>query len=93
MNLLHLPEKYQISILYGDEDTCILEEGWEVLSDYNIRGSKVVGFDHEAAVRRNLPIVSAITAVDLQMEYHCNKLLMKSYTVMHIIIHACQNSS
>jgi hypothetical protein len=25
----------------------------------------VVGFDHEAAVKSNLPIVSAITAVDL----------------------------
>ena len=25
----------------------------------------VVGFDHEAAIKRNLPIVSAITALDL----------------------------
>jgi hypothetical protein len=25
----------------------------------------VVGFDHETAIKRNLPIVSAITAIDL----------------------------
>jgi hypothetical protein len=29
------------------------------------RRANVVGFDHEAAVKRNLPIVRAITAVDL----------------------------
>jgi hypothetical protein len=56
MNLLHLPEKYYIIILDGGADT---------LSVHNTRRSKTVGFDHEAAVKRNLPIVSAITAVDL----------------------------
>jgi hypothetical protein len=65
MNLLHLPEKYHISILCGSEDTCVLGQGWEVLSVHNTRRENVVGFDHEAAVKRNLPIVSAITAVHL----------------------------
>jgi hypothetical protein len=65
MNLLHLPEKYHISILDGGADTCVLGQGWEVLSVHNTRKSNVVGFDHEAAVKKNLPIVSAITAVDL----------------------------
>jgi hypothetical protein len=65
MNLLHLPEKYHISILDGGADTCVLGQGWEVLSVHNSRRSNVLGFDHEAAVKRNLPIVSAITAVDL----------------------------
>jgi hypothetical protein len=37
----------------------------EVLSVHNTRRANVVGFDHEAAIKRNLPIVSAITAVDL----------------------------
>jgi hypothetical protein len=37
----------------------------EVLSVHNTRRANVVGLDHEAAVKRNLPIVSAITAVDL----------------------------
>jgi hypothetical protein len=32
MNLIHLPEKYHISNLYGDADTCILGQGWEVIS-------------------------------------------------------------
>jgi hypothetical protein len=65
MNLLHLPERYHISSLDGGADTCVLGQGWEVLSVHNTRRSNVVGFDHEAAVKRNLSIVSAITAVDL----------------------------
>jgi hypothetical protein len=64
MNLLHLPEKYHISILDDGADTCVLGQGWEVLSVRNTRIANIVGFDHEAAVKRNLPIVSAITAVD-----------------------------
>jgi hypothetical protein len=65
MNLLHLPEKYHISILDGGADTCVLGQGWEVLSVHNTRRANIVGFDHEAPIKRNLPIVSAITAVDL----------------------------
>jgi hypothetical protein len=65
MNLLHLPEKYHISILDCGADTCVFGQGWEVLSVHNTRRANVVRFDHEAAVKRNLPIVSAITAVDL----------------------------
>jgi hypothetical protein len=65
MHLLHLPDKYHISILDVGADNCVLGQGWEVLSVHNTRRANVVGFDHEAAVKRNLPIVSAITAVDL----------------------------
>jgi hypothetical protein len=65
MNLLHLPEKCHISILDGGADTCVLGQGWEVLSIHNTRRANVAGFDHESEVKRNLPIVSAITAVDL----------------------------
>jgi hypothetical protein len=65
INLLHLPEKYHISILDGGADTCVLGQGWEVLSVHNTRRENVVEFDREAAVKRNLQIVSAITAVDL----------------------------
>jgi hypothetical protein len=64
MNLLHLPEKYHINILDGGADTCVLGQGWDVLFVHNTRRANVVDFDHEAAVKRNLPIVSAITAVD-----------------------------
>jgi hypothetical protein len=66
MNILHLPKKYHISILDGSVDTCVLGQRWEVLSVHNTRRANVVGFDHEAAVKKNLPIVSAITAVDPQ---------------------------
>ena len=65
MNLLFLPEKYHISILDGVVDTCVLGKGWEVLSIHNSRRANVVCFDHEAAIKRNLPIASAITVLDL----------------------------
>jgi hypothetical protein len=31
INLLHLTEKYHISILDVGSDTCVLEQGWEVI--------------------------------------------------------------
>jgi hypothetical protein len=65
MSLLFLPEKHHISILDGGADTCALEKGWEILSIQNSRKANVVGFDHEAAVKKNLPIVIAITAANL----------------------------
>jgi hypothetical protein len=43
----------------------VVQIRWEILSVHNTRRANVVGFDHEAAVKWNLPIVSAITAVDL----------------------------
>jgi hypothetical protein len=45
--------------------TCILGKGWEILSLHNSRRANVVGFDHEAAIKKNLPIVSSITTVDV----------------------------
>jgi hypothetical protein len=65
MNLLQLPEKYHITILDSGANACFLGQGWEVLSVQNTRRANIVEFDHEAAVKRNHPIVSAITAVDL----------------------------
>ena len=67
MNLLFLPEKYHIRILDGGADTCVLGRGWEVLSIHNSRAN-VVGFDHEAAIKSNLPIVIVITTPDLPNE-------------------------
>jgi hypothetical protein len=65
MSLLFLPEKHHICIFDGGADTCVLGKGWKILSVHNSKRANVVGFDHEAAVKTNLPIASAITAVDL----------------------------
>jgi hypothetical protein len=65
MNLLFLPEMYHISILDIGADTYVLGKGWEILSSHSLRRSNVVGFDHETAIKRNLPIVCAVTALDL----------------------------
>ena len=42
-----------------------IRKGCEIISIHSSRKANVVGFDHEAAVKRNLPIVSAITVLDL----------------------------
>ena len=68
MNLLFLPEIHHISILDGGADTCVLGKGWEVLSIHNSRRANVVGFDHETAIKRNLPIVSAMTTMIYPVE-------------------------
>jgi hypothetical protein len=65
MNLLFLPENHHIRIQDRGADTCILGKGWGVLSIHKSRRANVFGFGHETAIKRNLPIVSVITAIDL----------------------------
>jgi hypothetical protein len=65
MNLLFLPERYHISILDGGANTCALSKGWEILLTHNLRRANAFRFDHETAIKRNLPIDSAIAALDL----------------------------
>jgi hypothetical protein len=65
MNLLFLPENHNISILDGVADTCVLGKGWKALSIHSSRRANVVGFDHDTAFKRNLPIASAMLALDL----------------------------
>jgi hypothetical protein len=86
MNLFHLPEKYHISILGGSADTCVLGKGWECLSIHITRRENVVGFDHEASIKRNLPIVSAITVVDLPDGTSVLLLFIKASTTIQPII-------
>ena len=43
----------------------VLGKRWGVLSAHSSGKSNVVGFDHETSMKHNLPIVSAITALDL----------------------------
>jgi hypothetical protein len=93
MNLLHLPERYHISILDDSADTCVLGQGWEVLYIHNTRRANVVGLDHEAAVKRNLPIVSAITAVDLPDGISVILIVHEAIYNDKPIIHCCQNFS
>ena len=45
--------------------TCVLGKGLDDVSFHNSRRANVVCFDHEDTIKRNLPIVSAITALDL----------------------------
>jgi hypothetical protein len=46
----------------------VFGNGWEVLSVHISRRANVVGFDHETAIKRNLPIVGAIAVLNLPNE-------------------------
>jgi hypothetical protein len=71
MNLLFL---HHISILDGGADTCVLGKGREILSFHDSRKAKLNGFDYDTAVKRNLPGVSAITALHLPDRTSCSML-------------------
>jgi hypothetical protein len=91
MNLLFLPEKYHISILDGGADTCVLGKGWEILSTHSSRRANVVDFDHETAIKRNLPIVSVVTALDLPNGQYDLLLVHEGINKMiHQVIHYYQ---
>jgi hypothetical protein len=60
-----LSERYYISILNGGANTCVLGKGWEVLSIHSSSRATVFGFDNKPAIKWNLSIVNAITALDL----------------------------
>jgi hypothetical protein len=44
---------------------CVLGKRWEILLIHSSRRANIVGFYNETAIKRNLPIVSAVTALDL----------------------------
>jgi hypothetical protein len=56
---------FHTRILDVGADAYVLGKGLEVLSIYGSTRENVVVFDHETTIKRNLPIVSAITALDL----------------------------
>jgi hypothetical protein len=64
MILLFIPERYHISILDGGAYTYVLGKGLEIFSIHNSTRANVIGCDHEIAVKRNLAIVGAISAID-----------------------------
>ena len=65
LNALTLDDDTYISISDNGADTCVLGKGWHVLATHPTRRAHVVGFDKEHAQKRNLPIVTGVTVVDL----------------------------
>jgi hypothetical protein len=69
----------------------VLGEGWELLSIHNSIKSNVAGFDHESAIKRNLSIVSAITALDLPNGQSVYWSCISVFLTKHQIIHYYRN--
>ena len=56
------------SIIDSGADSTIAGRGWHVVEVHPHRRANVTGFDSDAAVKRNLPIVTAITAVETSID-------------------------
>jgi hypothetical protein len=57
-----------VRILDGGTNTCVLGQGYKVISIKSTRRPNVVGFDYDAAVEIDLPIVSASLQLTFQMD-------------------------
>ena len=65
LNSLTLPSNYHTAIMDSGADTCIIGKGWHVVDEHPTRRVKVVGFDKELTSKNNLPIVTAMTIVEV----------------------------
>ena len=63
-HLLNVNGPYKKCIIDNGADTTVIGQGWTVIA-HTGRKANVIGFDKEAAIKRGLPIVTAIAAVDI----------------------------
>ena len=61
---IHTEEFQHIAIMDSGPDTCVIGQGWDIIAEHPTCCAKVFRFDHSMAAKKNLPIVSAIAAVD-----------------------------
>ena len=66
-NLLNVDSPYNKCIMDNGADTTVIGKGWLVVA-YTQRKANVIGFDKKAAVKKGLPIVSAVTAGILELK-------------------------
>ena len=66
-NQLKINEVLKTNIIDTGADTCVLGQGWSPVA-FTDRKVNVVGFDEKMAIKKGLPIVTAITAVEIEGE-------------------------
>ena len=64
MNSMFIQPTEKVMIMDNGADTCVLGQGWHIARVSSTRKANVMGFDHHLAVKKNLDIVDALTAVD-----------------------------
>ena len=65
MNSLFLEERESVTIIDSGADTCVWGKAWQLLAENLTRRANLVCFDHKAGFKKNLAIVTAVTAVDI----------------------------
>ena len=64
MNSMFIEPTEKVMIIDNGADTCVLGQGWHIAQVHSTRKANVMGFDHHLAVKKDLGIVDALTAVD-----------------------------
>ena len=78
---LHVNDVHKKCIIDNGADTSVLGQGWKVI-EQTTRKANVIGFDTKVAVKKNLPIVTAVAAVDLKNnETICSQ--KSKYSLIH----------
>ena len=62
---LHVDDVYKKCVIDNGADTAVVGKGWKVIEQITGKAT-TMGFDSKVPVKRNLPIVSAVAAVDLK---------------------------
>ena len=57
--------RYSPTILDSGADMSVIGQNWHVINSDGNRYANVIGFDHKAAVKKHLPIVSAVTVANV----------------------------
>ena len=60
---LHVGEVHKKCIINNGADTSVIGQGW-LVAEHTTRKANMIGFDSVHAVKKNLPIVTTISAVD-----------------------------
>ena len=68
MNSMAIEANKKLVILDDGANMAVIGNGWEVIAKHPTRKARDIGFDHKAAVKRNLDIVSTCTVVEINDE-------------------------
>ena len=68
-NNLTVDDVYKVNIMDAGANTLVIGQGWELIACTN-RKVNVIGFDQQIAIKKNLPITSAVTTTDVEDKTH-----------------------
>ena len=78
-NNLNVDPTHKKCIMDGGADTTVIGQGWTVVAETN-RKVNVIGFDKKSAIKKGLPMVTAVGAVDIDKD---NTILIRVHEAVN----------